>query len=80
MKDEKPHFDVVTICPPMIYGPLAHTVKNVSDLNESTARIYNNFVNSKKNAALPPEGLYLYVDVRVSFDPIAAASHKSIKG
>ena len=70
MKQEKPHFEVVTICPPMIYGPLAHTVRSISDLNESTARIYNNFINSKKDAALPPDGLYLYADVRVSIHGI----------
>ena len=50
----------------MIYGPLAHTVKKTSDLNESTARIYNLFVNSSKDAELPPNGLYLYADPRVS--------------
>lgn len=63
----------------MIYGPLAHTVKNMSELNESTARIYNNFINSKKDVDLPPEGLYLYVDVRVSFDPISATFDRPIR-
>ena len=58
----------------MIYGPLAHTVKNTSELNESTARIYNNFVNSKKEADLPPDGLYLYADVR----DVAAAHIASV--
>ena len=66
LEKEKPGFDVVTFCPPMIYGPLAHTVKKMSDLNESTARIYNLFINSKKDAPLPPDALYLYTDPRVS--------------
>lgn len=48
----------------MIYGPLAHTMKDVSHLNESTARIYNLFINSNSDAPLPPNGLYLYADAR----------------
>ena len=66
LKTEKPGFDIVTICPPMIYGPLAHTVKKVEDLNQSSARVYGLFVNSSKDAPLPPDALYLYVDPRVS--------------
>lgn len=50
----------------MIYGPLQHTVTKTSDLNESNARIYNLFINSKKDAPLPPDGVYFYVDPRVS--------------
>ncbi len=75
LKDEKPGFDIVTICPPMIYGPLAHTIKSTADLNESSARIYNLFINSKADAPLPPEGLYLYADPReVAAAHIAAIS------
>ena len=65
VKDEKPNFDVVTMCPPMIYGPPVHTMK-LSDLNASTSRIYSSFINSKKDADLPTNGLHLYVDPRVS--------------
>ncbi|KAF4626177.1 hypothetical protein G7Y89_g11987 [Cudoniella acicularis] len=64
IKNEKPNFDLVTFNPPMIYGPIAHSVKNVKELNESTARIYNLFINSSSSAPLPPNGLHLYVDVR----------------
>ena len=66
MKNEKPAFDIATICPPMIYGPLAHTVSEPAQLNESTARIYDLFVHTTKDAAMPPDALYLYSDVRVS--------------
>lgn len=69
--NEKPNFDVVTINPPMIYGPLAHTVKDTNHLNESTARLYNLFINSKKDAELPPNGLYIYADARVSISTIS---------
>lgn len=64
MGTEKPDFDLVTLTPPMVYGPLRHTVKSVKDLNESNARIYNLFVNSKEDAELPPNGMPVYTDVR----------------
>lgn len=64
VEKEKPKFDVVTIAPPMIYGPLRHSVPNVKELNESTARIYNLFIKSEKDAALPPNGMPVYTDVR----------------
>jgi nucleoside-diphosphate-sugar epimerase len=64
VKTEKPNFDFVSLNPPMIYGPLKHTVSNIKDVNESNARIYSNFINSKKDAPLPPNGVHMYVDVR----------------
>lgn len=53
----------------MVYGPLRHTVKSVKELNQSNSRIYDLFVNSKKDAELPPNGVHTYVDVRVSIYP-----------
>ncbi|KAE9366223.1 NAD(P)-binding protein [Stipitochalara longipes BDJ] len=64
VKNEKPNFDLVSLNPPMIYGPLKHTVSKIGDVNESNARLYNNFINSKKDAPLPPNGVHMYVDVR----------------
>ncbi|KAH0551576.1 hypothetical protein GP486_007205 [Trichoglossum hirsutum] len=64
LKDEKPRFDVVTFNPPMVYGPLRHPVSKNADLNESNARIWDLFVNSSKDADLPPNGFHLYTDVR----------------
>jgi nucleoside-diphosphate-sugar epimerase len=64
VKEEKPNFDLVSLNPPMIYGPLKHTVENVKDLNESNKMIYSKFVNSSKDAPLPPNGVHMYVDVR----------------
>ena len=66
VEKEKPNFDLVTLAPPMIYGPLRHSVKSAKDLNQSNSRLYDLFVNSKKDAELPPNGLHTYVDVRVS--------------
>lgn len=64
IQNEKPNFDLVTLCPPMVYGPLRHTVKDVKELNQSNSRIYG-FINSSKDAELPPNGMHVYTDVRV---------------
>ncbi|PQE08470.1 hypothetical protein CJF30_00005331 [Rutstroemia sp. NJR-2017a BBW] len=62
--EEKPNFDLVSLTPPMVYGPLRHAIKTTHDLNQSNARIYSGFVNSSKDAELPPNGLHVYTDVR----------------
>lgn len=56
-------WQLATINPPMVYGPLAHKVEKMEDLNESTARIYNGFL--KTGAEMPPNAVHLYIDVRV---------------
>jgi hypothetical protein len=69
MKEQNPHFDLVSLNPPMVYGPILHSISENSLLNESNLRIWDLFINSSKDAELPPNGVYSYVDVRVS--PIA---------
>jgi len=64
LEKEKPNFDLVTLTPPMVYGPLRHTITSVKQLNESNSRIYNLFINSSKDAPLPPNGMHVYTDVR----------------
>jgi hypothetical protein len=69
MKEQNPHFDLVSLNPPMVYGPILHSISENSQLNESNLRIWDLFIVSSKSAELPPNGVYSYVDVRVS--PIA---------
>lgn len=64
VRDEKPNFDLVTLTPPMVYGPLLHTIKSVNDLNQSNSRIYDLFVNSSSDKEIPPNGMHVYTDVR----------------
>jgi nucleoside-diphosphate-sugar epimerase len=64
MKTETPNFDLVTLNPPMVYGPIRHTIKTIQDLNQSNARIYDLFINSSATAPLPPNGMPVYTDVR----------------
>ncbi|KAL2864035.1 SDR family oxidoreductase [Aspergillus lucknowensis] len=64
MEKEKPGFDLVTINPPLVYGPVAHHLESLSGLNTSNQRI-RDFVQGKHTGdELPPTGTFLWVDVR----------------
>jgi nucleoside-diphosphate-sugar epimerase len=40
MQQKKPSFDLVTLCPPMTFGPIAHPVADVKSLNESNKMLW----------------------------------------
>ena len=48
----------------MVYGALRHSIKSVKDLNQSNGRIYDLFINSSKDAELPPNGMHVYTGVK----------------
>lgn len=60
VKSKKPKFDIVTLCPPMTFGPVVHPVSKVEDLNESNAMLWQ--VTSGGN--LPVARVPFWVDVR----------------
>ncbi|KAI1374860.1 NAD(P)-binding protein [Hypoxylon crocopeplum] len=60
---EKPNFDVATICPPLVYGPVAHHLDSLSAINTSNAR-FADLVQGGWKAEVPASGVYLWVDVR----------------
>ena len=62
VEQEKPNFDVATICPPMIYGPNSHPVESMSKLNTSSADIYRLINGSSKE--VPDTAFFAWVDVR----------------
>ncbi|KAF4777246.1 NAD dependent epimerase/dehydratase [Colletotrichum scovillei] len=66
--EPKPAFDLVTICPPIVYGPLYDVSATASpqNLNESNHMLYQNLCGPSltKESPVPPEMLHLYVDVR----------------
>ena len=47
VEQQKPNFDIATICPPMVYGPLEHEA-NLDHLNTSSADIYRFMNGSQK--------------------------------
>ena len=59
-EERKPSFDIVTLCPPMTFGPVCHPVEKVSELNESNAMLWN--VASGKD--LPVARIPYWIDVR----------------
>jgi nucleoside-diphosphate-sugar epimerase len=66
MKEEEPHYDLVTLCPPATFGPLRHSISSIRDLNESNSRLWKLCFNSTKDTSMPYIPVHTYVDVRVS--------------
>lgn len=59
---EKPRFDLVTLCPPMVYGPVLQEVTDMNKLNTSSAAFYSIFSGQTKDLSQP--GVWIWVDVR----------------
>ncbi|KUJ23647.1 NAD(P)-binding protein [Mollisia scopiformis] len=60
MKEKSPDFDIVTLCPPMTFGPVVHPVDKVEHLNESNAMLWQ----VAKGGGLPAARVPFWVDVR----------------
>ncbi|KAJ5295037.1 hypothetical protein PENANT_c037G08599 [Penicillium antarcticum] len=41
VRDQKTSFDLVTLCPPMVFGPVVHPVPTVAQLNESNSVLWS---------------------------------------
>ncbi|BGP43138.1 hypothetical protein JCM10449v2_007162 [Rhodotorula kratochvilovae] len=63
LQDSKPSFDLVTIQPPLIFGPVLHAVKGPAALNTSVNNFYQ-FLEGKKGAEDAQNGFGSFVDVR----------------
>lgn len=64
MAEQRPGFDLVTLNPPLVYGPVIHHLESLDRLNTSNLKI-RDFVQGKvKGDTLPPTGTYLFTDVR----------------
>ncbi|KFA45563.1 hypothetical protein S40293_06601 [Stachybotrys chartarum IBT 40293] len=61
VKERKPDFDLVTLCPPMTFGPVVHPVANVDALNESNKMLWK--ITSGENP-LPVARVPFWIDVR----------------
>jgi nucleoside-diphosphate-sugar epimerase len=62
VKTENPEFSVVTLCPPMVYGPLAQEFDSMDKLNTSSGDVYRLFNGSEKDA--PSDAFPGLVDAR----------------
>ncbi|KAL2410807.1 Ketoreductase azaE [Exophiala dermatitidis] len=63
VEKEKPNFDIATINPPLVFGPVVHYLNSLDAINTSNARI-RDMIQGKFKDGLPPSGVYLWVDVR----------------
>ena len=61
VKDKKPGFSIVALCPPMTFGPVVHPVDDVEKLNESNAMLWK---IAKGQSPLPVARVPFWVDVR----------------
>lgn len=64
IETQKPQFDLVTIHPPMVYGPVPSFLNGLDSLNTSNHRIRAMIQGETKNTGLPPTAVYLFTDVR----------------
>jgi nucleoside-diphosphate-sugar epimerase len=58
---EKPAFDLVTLCPPMVFGPIVHPVASIAQLNESNAVLWSVAAGADP---LPAARVSAWIDVR----------------
>ena len=63
VKEKKPQFDLVTLCPSMVFGPLAVPPKSTAELNESNRMLWR-VASGDPSAPLPPCRFNFWIDVR----------------
>lgn len=81
VEDEKPNFDLVTICPPLIFGPIVHRLSSLAAVNTSNERFVEMIQGKWKERILPSIGINCFVDVRdVAYAHIAAFENKAAGG
>ncbi|KAK5047222.1 hypothetical protein LTR84_006744 [Exophiala bonariae] len=74
VEKEKPNFDVATINPPLVLGPVVHYLNSIDNINTSNERVAN-LIQGKWKDGLPSSGIWIWVDVR----DVALAHVKAIE-
>ncbi|KAG5989605.1 hypothetical protein E4U54_004294 [Claviceps lovelessii] len=62
--EARPRFDVVTLCPPLVFGPVAHALGTLGGINTSNQRFVDLLQGKWKEEILPTLGVNFFVDVR----------------
>ena len=78
VKEKKPHFDIVTLCPPMVFGPIVHPINSLDQLNESNAALWQ---IAQGLSPLPTARVPFWIDVRdLAIAHVEAALRKEAGG
>ena len=64
VENEKPSFEVSTVNPALVLGPIVNYLNSLDAVNTSNQRIRDMILGEFKDKSLPPTGLYIWVDVR----------------
>jgi hypothetical protein len=62
MEEENPDFELITLCPPMVYGEVVQYVPSTEALNTSSGRLYEILTGKAKE--IPVQGPMLFVNVQ----------------
>ncbi|KZS87359.1 NAD(P)-binding protein [Sistotremastrum niveocremeum HHB9708] len=76
LEEQKPNFEVVTICPPYIFGPALQHLDSLDAINTSNALLYSYINGSLKGKEIQKNGVHLWVDVRDCADAHVVAYEK----
>jgi len=63
VEKEKPNFQISTLNPPFVFGPVVHYLNSLENTNTSNQRILS-IMQGKMKEKVAPTGTYLWVDVR----------------
>lgn len=75
IEEKEPSFDLATICPPLVFGPVAHHIESLDQMNESNKRIASLVRGGWRTdeGGIPATSVYFWIDVR----DVAAAHIKA---
>ena len=63
VEKEKPNFELSTLNPPLVLGPIVHYLNSLDALNTSNERI-RNMIQGKMKEGLSATGIFIWTDVR----------------
>ena len=63
VEKEKPNFQISTLCPPLVFGPVVHYLNSLDNINTSNSRILR-AMQGKMKEKVEATGTFLWVDVR----------------
>lgn len=77
---EKPGFSITALNPPMIFGPVIHSLSSLDDVNTSNARIRDAMLGEWKTE-IPDSRVFIWVDVRdIALSHVLALESEDMAG